>query len=179
MQLPWMPDEYIRTYLFAANAHLGQTIPDSKLPYIVHVNLVSMEIITALEVETGYDGELAIKCALLHDILEDTAITCTQINNEFGKIVADGVSALTKDSHVEKIRRMDDCLIRIRKQPCEVWMVKMADRITNLRPPPSSWSNDKIQEYKQEAITIHDALKSASQYLATRLHAKINDYGTK
>jgi (p)ppGpp synthase/HD superfamily hydrolase len=174
-----MPDEYIRTYIFAANAHLGQPIPDSKLPYIVHVNLVSMEIIAALHVETGYDGDLAIKCALLHDVLEDTHITRTQITNEFGKKVADGVSALTKDSKVEKTRRMDDCLIRIRKQPCEVWLVKMADRITNLRPPPISWSNDKIQEYKQEAITIHDALKSASQYLATRLYAKIKDYGTQ
>jgi hypothetical protein len=56
MQSPWMPDEYIRTCLFAANVHLGQTMPDSELPYIIHVSLVGMEIIAALQGEPCYDG---------------------------------------------------------------------------------------------------------------------------
>lgn len=178
MQLAWTQDEYIRTYLFAASAHLGQPMPDSELPYIVHVSMVSMEIIAALQVEPGYDGDLAIKCALLHDVLEDREITIKQITNEFGKRVANGVLALTKDRHIEKTRQIEESLTRILKQPREVWMVKMADRITNLRPPPSSWSNIKIQGYKREAIKIHDALKSASPYLASRLYAKIKAYGT-
>ena len=176
IQLAWTQDEYIRAYLFAANAHLGQTMPDSELPYIIHVSMVSMEIIAALQVEPGYDGDLAIKCALLHDVLEDTGITSTQITNEFGFRVADGILALTKDRHVEKTRQIEESLRRILMQPKEVWMVKMADRITNLRPPPVSWSYDKIQEYHKDAIKIFDALKSASPYLATRLYAKIKAY---
>jgi (p)ppGpp synthase/HD superfamily hydrolase len=177
MQLTWIPDEYIHTYIFAAQAHFGQLMPDTELPYIVHVTLVSMEILAALQVEPGYDGDLAIKCALLHDVLEDTKITSTQITNKFGERIAYGVSALTKDCRLEKTRQMEDSLRRIQKQPREVWMVKMADRIINLRPPPSSWSKDKIQDYKQDSIKIHAALNSASQYLATRLYAKIKDYG--
>jgi len=174
----WTLDEYIRAYRFAAGAHLGQSMPDTELPYIVHVNLVSMEIIAALQIEPGYDGDLAVKCALLHDVLEDTKVPRTQITNEFGERIANGVSALTKDRMVEKTRRMEDSLGRIQKQPREVWMVKMADRITNLQPPPKSWTKDKIQRYKQEAIEIHDALKSANQYLASRLNAKIKAYRT-
>ncbi len=148
-------------------------MPDTELPYIVHVNLVSMEIIAALQVTSGYDGELAVKCTLLHDVLEDTKTTRAQIINIFGERIANGVSALTKDRSVEKACQMEDCLNRIKKQPHEVWMVKMADRITNLQPPPSSRSREKIREYKQEAILIYDVLRSANHYLASRLNEKI------
>ena len=177
MQTAWTPDEYIRTYRFAANAHLGQLMPDSVLPYIVHVSLVTMEIIAALQVERGHDEDMAVKCALLHDVLEDSKITCSQIANEFGEKIVNGVSALTKDRILEKTSRVEDILGKIQKQPLEVWMVKIADRITNLQPPPSSWTKDKIQEYKREAIKIYDTLKSASPYLASRLETKIKTYG--
>jgi GTP diphosphokinase / guanosine-3',5'-bis(diphosphate) 3'-diphosphatase len=56
-------------------------------------------------------------------------------------------------------------------------MVKMADRIVNLLPPPKSWTKDKIADYKKDAVTIHETLKPASQYLADRLKAKTQAYG--
>jgi hypothetical protein len=50
MQRSWSQDEYVRTYLFAARAHQKQPWPgDSKLNYIVHIDLVSMEVIADLE----------------------------------------------------------------------------------------------------------------------------------
>ena len=44
----WDRELYIKACQFAAQAHLGQLIPGSNLPYLLHLNLVSMEIIAAL-----------------------------------------------------------------------------------------------------------------------------------
>ena len=56
-------------------------------------------------------------------------------------------------------------------------MVKLADRITNLQPPPSYWTKDKIEKYRAEAIEILDALGEASGFLFSRLREKIDGYG--
>lgn len=58
----------------------------------------------------------------------------------------------------------------------EVWMVKLADRITNLEPPPPGWLAEKEAAYKLQAQAIHDALSEAHEGLATRMRAKIEAY---
>lgn len=55
-------------------------------------------------------------------------------------------------------------------------MVKLADRITNLGPPPPQWSAEKRASYKAEAQRIHDALGAASPFLAARLRERIAAY---
>jgi (p)ppGpp synthase/HD superfamily hydrolase len=118
---------------------------------------------------------LAVQCALLHDVIEDTEVTYQHVVDTFGSAVADGVLALSKDKNLEKMAQMEDSLRRIRQQPLEVWMVKLADRITNLQLPfPSYWDKEKIATYRREAITIHKALKDASPYLAHRLQMMIS-----
>ncbi len=176
MQRNWSQDEYVRAYRFAAEAHLGQTVPGSELPYVAHVTLVSMEVIAALEVESGRDGDLTVQCALLHDVIEDTAITYERLHSAFGERVAQGVLALSKDKNLDRSLQMQDSLTRIQQQPQEIWMVKLADRISNLEPPPHYWTKKKIAQYRQEAIEIHGALHAASEALATRLLDKIERY---
>jgi (p)ppGpp synthase/HD superfamily hydrolase len=173
----WSQELYIKAFKFAAEAHKKQKVPGSDLPYIVHTNLVSMEIMAALTVEDDLDGNLAIQCALLHDVIEDAEIKYDSLKNEFGIKVADGVKALSKNDTIEsKKERMIDSLERIKKQPKEIWMVKMADRITNLQPPPSHWDQEKISRYKEEAKLIYDNLKDANKFLADRLKQKIEGY---
>jgi len=181
----WSQDIYIKAYRFAAEAHNGQLFPGTQLPYIMHVSFVAVEVIAALGVHSGLNGNLAVQCALLHDTLEDTKATYNELSEEFGAKVAKGVKALTKDLSIgvnisEKWRRkklqMDDSLKRIRKQRNEIWMVKLADRITNLQPPPSHWDQEKILRYKQEAKLIYDNLKDADKFLADRLKQKIGNY---
>jgi len=41
-------------------------------------------------------------------------------------------------------------------------LVKLADAITNLQPPPVHWSREKRARYREEAIEIYSALKDAS-----------------
>ena len=55
-------------------------------------------------------------------------------------------------------------------------MVKMADRITNLQPPPKGWSKEKIVEYHNEAKMIYESMRGADTMLAERLKKKIIDY---
>ncbi len=173
----WSQDFYIQAYKFAANAHRGQTVPGTELPYIMHLSFVSMEVIAALGAEPRRDGNLALQCALLHDVIEDTEVTHQQVEQEFGRMVADGVSALSKDKTLAKELQMADSLRRIRQQPSEIWVVKLADRITNLQPPPSHWTREKIEQYRAEAIEILNALGEASDLLAVRLREKIDGYG--
>jgi (p)ppGpp synthase/HD superfamily hydrolase len=172
----WDRELYIKACRFAAQAHHGQLLPGTELPYLLHLNLVSMEIIAALSAESGHDGDLAVQCALLHDTIEDTDITYAQIESIFGVKVADGVAALSKNPALEKSQQLLDSLERIKLQPIEIWMVKLADRITNLQPPPPHWTPAKIVKYRDEAIEIHIHLQAASPFLASRLADKIQNY---
>jgi 5'-deoxynucleotidase YfbR-like HD superfamily hydrolase len=170
---------YTRAWNFSATAHLGQTVPGSELPYIVHVGNVALVVMTAITRSSDVeDPDLAVQCALLHDVIEDTAVSYEQVVDSFGTRVADGVLALTKNPDLaDKSEKMEDSLMRIRTQPEEVWMVKMADRISNLQPPPSHWSTEKIVAYRQEAIRIHQALHTANAYLSDQLSQAIDAYG--
>jgi (p)ppGpp synthase/HD superfamily hydrolase len=173
----WTEDGYLRAARFAARAHGRQTLPGSELPYVLHVTSVAMEVMAALRVEPDHDQELAMQCALLHDVVEDTAVALDEIRAAFGPAVAEGVSALSKDPALPKSEQLADSLERIRRQPHEVWMVKLADRITNLQTPPAHWSAEKIATYREEAIQIHGSLGASSPALASRILRKIEAYG--
>lgn len=171
-----LQDAYIQAYQFAAGAHQGQTFPGTDLPYIMHLSFVCMEVMAALRVEPQTHEYLAVQCALLHDTIEDTAVTFEELVDHFGATVAEGVLSLTKDNRLPKSVQMSDSLRRILQQPPEIWMVKLADRISNLQAPPCYWKPDKIQRYQVEAETILLALQNASPYLAQRLRQKIEEY---
>ena len=174
--MSYTPDRYVAALRFAAERHQlrDQRVPGTELPYVVHVVSVAAEVIAALA--PGSDADLAVTCALLHDTVEDTVTTIDEIAETFGDPVAAGVAALTKDSAIAKPDRMADSLRRIRAQPREIWMVKLADRITNLAPPPRGWTADKCRGYREEGIAIADALAGASAALDARIRARIASY---
>jgi guanosine-3',5'-bis(diphosphate) 3'-pyrophosphohydrolase len=174
--MTFSPELYGRALRFAATAHAEQTVPGTTHSYVVHITMVAAEVIAALQAEPHDDHDLAVLCALLHDVVEDTPIGLRAIEQEFGARVAAGVDALTKRESVLKESRMQDSLDRIRQQPTEVWMVKLADRITNLQPPPAHWSADKCRSYRAEAETILAALGSASPVLRTRFRERLDRY---
>lgn len=151
---------------------------DSQLPYLVHVTSVAAEVITAVTAPGAvFDADLAIQCALLHDTLEDTATTYAEVVEHFGVRVADGVLALSKvDDTIPKPERMADSLRRILAQPAEVALVKLGDRITNLAPPPATWSTAKRREYHVEAQLIASQLAGVSALLDQRIAERIAAY---
>jgi (p)ppGpp synthase/HD superfamily hydrolase len=148
-----LADRYLEALHFAARAH-GEQKTLGGLPYVVHLSCVAMELTCALRAEPGRDEPLALMCALLHDVVEDTPTRLEQ-------------------------KQMPDSLDRILQQPPEVAMVKLADRITNTASPPLQWTAERVATYRTEAQEIHDALGAASPFLAERLRARIARYGFK
>ena len=71
---------------------------------------------------------------------------------------------------------MADSLRRILTQPAEVAMVKLADRITNLAPPPPHWTAEKITRYRAEAEQIVQALGEVSPFLSLRFRGRLVGY---
>lgn len=171
-------ENYIEILNFAAIAHGEQKTPKD-LPYIAHITCVAMEVINACE-KSSLDEEkanLAISCALLHDVIEDANITYDELYMKFGEKVANGVEALTKDKTLaSKQEQMKDSIERLLTQPYEVQMVKLADRIINLGIPPKHWDNDKIKKYQKEAGFILSCLGNSNIYLSKRLEEKIENY---
>ncbi|MFO0553514.1 MAG: HD domain-containing protein [Polyangiaceae bacterium] len=168
-------DLYMRAWHYAASKHNGQLVPGSALPYVVHLGAVAMEVIGTLAIEEFDAPNLAVGCALLHDTLEDTSVSADEIASEFGQSIAEGVLALTKFKS-EKGNAMADSLRRIKLQPREVWLVKLADRTVNMEPPPSHWTLEKRRKYQRQAIEIVEELGAASPSLAARLRDKIVRY---
>jgi guanosine-3',5'-bis(diphosphate) 3'-pyrophosphohydrolase len=171
---------YQEAIKFATAKHLeqDQKIPGTNLPYVVHLSNVAMEIIIASSNSDNFNLDFAAQVALLHDTIEDTSTSIGELENKFGVEIARAVSALTKNTEVPKAEQMQDCLMRIKKLQKEVWAVKLADRITNLQPPPLDWTNEKKTKYQNEARLIFIELKGGNEYLARRLEVKIEEYGS-
>ena len=173
---PWSQNLYSQALRFAAEAHKDQKLLGTDLPYIIHLASTAMEIMAAICIENIENPDLAVQCALLHDTLEDTEIKFNDIEKIFGKDVAQGVLALTKNPELDKNFRMADSIERIKLQPKEIWIVKLADRITNMEFQPALWTRDKIIDYKSEADYILKNLGAASPFLEQRLKKRIEDY---
>ena len=186
MTPPFDRDLYMLAWKFVATHHQGQPFPGTDLPYIVHIGAVAMEVIATLAVEPFDRPDLAVACALLHDVIEDTAtkprpITHADLVAAFGGFdasIADGVAALSKDPAItDKSAAIDDSLARILGlQLREVAVVKLADRVVNMEPPPTHWSVDKRTRYHAEAGAILERLGHASPTLSARLREKMTRY---
>jgi (p)ppGpp synthase/HD superfamily hydrolase len=172
----WSQDGYKRALDFAARAHGPQAVPASGFPYVLHLAKVAMETIAACDADPTLDGELAVTCAVLHDTIEDTQVTKSELAEAFGDRVADGIDALSKRETDPPEQRMTKALARISAQPMEIRIVKLADRITNLEPPPQHWSAAKRAAYLKKAKEILASLRGASELLEARFEKKLLEY---
>ena len=168
-------------WALASRHHEGQIyngpVEGEQFAYLRHIGAVMLEVQQALLLRPDLNHQLALICAILHDTLEDTELTVEEIEAQFGPEVLAGVQALTKnESLANKPAQMQDSLDRILEQPAEIAMVKLADRICNLAPPPHYWNQGKINAYRAEAQLILQRLGGADAYLAKRLEGKIERY---
>jgi (p)ppGpp synthase/HD superfamily hydrolase len=171
----WNADRYVEALDFAARAHGDQKIRGNDFPYVVHLCKVAMEVQRA-SLQDDFDVDLAVTAALLHDCVEDTGVAIDAVAERFGDAVAAAVLALTKNEQLPKAEQMADSLARIRTQPRAVWAVKLADRITNLEPPPAHWSVERRRAYRDEASVIRSTLRGGAASLEARLEDRIARY---
>ena len=99
------------------------------------------------------------------------------MESEFGVDIVTAVFALTKNTELPAEEQMQDCIRKIKLLQPEVWAVKLADRITNLQPPPLHRNKERKITYREEARLILSELSDGNEYLVNRLEGKIEEYG--
>ncbi|TDJ10734.1 MAG: HD domain-containing protein, partial [Gammaproteobacteria bacterium] len=125
-------DNIMEAYRFGAEAHKGQKRV-SGAPYISHP--VAVATILA---EQRMDAQTII-AAILHDVIEDTATEKGQLEEQFGKEVADLVDGVSKLDQLQFHNRQQAQAESFRKmllamaEDIRVIMIKLADRTHNMR----------------------------------------------
>ncbi len=173
----WDSKKFNDAMFFAVKAHENQKMKyPSDMPYAAHIFGVCQTAINYVEKDVNLNWDLLVQVALLHDSIEDTEVTFSDIKINFGEAVAKGVWALSKDEKIEKNKQMEACIKKIKNSPKEIAMVKLADRIFNIRGRVPTWSKERQEFYKQEAKYICDNLGYASSGLKAALTDAISNY---
>src|SRR6478672_1014141 len=125
-------DLLLRAYKYSECAHAGQTRLSGE-PFVSHCVEVA-HILADLQLDS-----VTVASGLIHDVVEDTAITVGDVEREFGKEIAQIVDGLTKignlplnstqERQVENYRKL---LLSIAKD-VRVILIKLADRLHNMR----------------------------------------------
>lgn len=163
-----------KAIVFATTMHEDQVRKGKDdVPYIFHPFDVASEVIYYSGLQ-GEDLTKACVVAILHDTIEDTPTSYKDVFDEFGVEIADGVVAVSKfDPKTGESEDLWKSLRRMKSAPVWVKVVKLADRISNLKTFPGFWDRDKIGKYLEEAMEISDVLGDASFSLNARLLSRI------
>ena len=146
-----------KAYNFALNAHKNQK-RQSGDPYVIHPVAVA-DILSDLKLDSA-----TIVTGLLHDTIEDTKATYDLVLHEFGKEVADLVDGVTKISQLENKAIENSRAENFRKlilatsKDIRVLLVKLADRLHNMRTIHAFNSNVKKQRIAKETMEIYAPL---------------------
>ena len=146
-----------KAYNFAVKAHQNQKRASGD-PYSVHPIEVA-NILTELKLDSA-----TITTGLLHDTIEDTFATYETIKNEFGPEVADLVDGVTKISVFENTASFNSKAENFRKlilatsKDIRVLLVKIADRLHNMRTIKAITKEDKRKRIAQETMEIYAPL---------------------
>jgi len=151
------PERLDKAFNFAVKAHQNQKRASGD-PYSVHPIEVA-NILTELKLDSA-----TITTGLLHDTIEDTFATYETIKDEFGDEVAELVNGVTKisvfennagsNSKVENFRK----LILATSKDIRVLLVKIADRLHNMRTIKAIPKIEKRQRIAQETMEIYAPL---------------------
>ncbi|QQR84306.1 bifunctional (p)ppGpp synthetase/guanosine-3',5'-bis(diphosphate) 3'-pyrophosphohydrolase [Candidatus Peregrinibacteria bacterium] len=145
-----------RAYEIANEAHAGQ-FRESGEPYITHPLAVT-EILLDLKPD-----EDSIVTSLLHDVLEDTDIPLERLTDEFGEKITPLLKGLEKlgkvhysgrDRQIENLRKMFMAMAK----DLRVILIKLADRLHNMRTLGSLKKEEKKARVAQETLEIYSPI---------------------
>jgi len=146
-----------KAYNFALEAHQNQKREEG-VPYIIHPVAVA-KILTDLKLDSA-----TITTGLLHDTIEDTKVTYESVKKEFGEEVANLVEGVTKISELETKASSDFKAENFRKlilatsKDIRVLLVKLADRLHNMRTIQFVKDKDKAIRKAKETMEIYAPL---------------------
>lgn len=167
-----------KAYDYAYAAHDGK-YRESGEPYIIHP--VNVAYILAKDVPADRD---TICAALLHDVIEDTIIiTKEEIEREFGRDIATLVDGVTKISKLNFTTKEAQNLANMRKLltgcivDIRIILIKLADRLHNMRTLGYKKKKNKIIENAEETLHVH--VKFANYLGANRIKEELEDLSLK
>ncbi|KGS31138.1 HD domain-containing protein [Burkholderia pseudomallei] len=153
-------NKLVAAIAFAADKHRNQRRKDHEAsPYINHPIVLA----NVLANEAGVEDERVLLAAVLHDTIEDTETTEQELLRLFGRDVADIVVEVTDDKSLPKAERKRLQVEHAAHISCRAKLVKLADKICNLRDiaksPPADWSLARKREYFDWAKAVVDGLR--------------------
>ncbi|MCE5232593.1 MAG: bifunctional (p)ppGpp synthetase/guanosine-3',5'-bis(diphosphate) 3'-pyrophosphohydrolase [Mizugakiibacter sp.] len=173
----YLPAEQVqrtrRAYEVGARAHAGQ-LRKSGEPYITHPIAVA-----GILAELGMDAETII-AAILHDTLEDTALTRAELEAEFGATVTELVDGVTKLDKVRFGSRQEATAESFRKmllamaRDLRVILIKLADRLHNMRTLEAQDAEAR-RRIARETLEIYAPI--AQRLGMNRIKAELQDLG--
>ena len=150
----------LQAIAYAADKHRDQRRKDANAsPYINH----PIALANVLANEGGIDDEAVLVAAILHDTIEDTETTADELRRLFGKRITDIVLEVTDDKSLPKAERKRLQIVHAGEISQRAKLVKLADKICNLRDilasPPANWSQSRKQEYFDWAARVVAGLR--------------------
>lgn len=118
----------LQAFRYAALKHRQQTLADGVTPYFVHVVRVCWILRDVFQIK----DTATIVASILHDVVEDTATGIEEIEELFGKTIAQYVDQLTKDPALPKRQREREYDEKLLNAPESVQIAKLADLYDNL-----------------------------------------------
>jgi len=154
---------------FASRKHRDQRRKDKRAsPYINH----PIQLANVLWFEGGVTDPVVIAAALLHDTIEDTQTSWQELRGEFGDAVAEVVLDVTDVKWLKRNVRKRLQVSRAKHSSTRARLVKLADKIVNLRDvaahPPSGWSLERRREYFDWAREVIDQFRGTHPELERR-----------
>jgi len=157
---------FIKALAFAAAKHRDQRRKDVEAsPYINHP--IALADILCNE---GHVTDIDVICsALLHDTVEDTDTAPEELEAEFGKAICDIVREVTDDKTLPRQVRKQLQIDHAAHISEKAKLVKLADKISNLRDvansPPPDWSLERRQEYFDWGKAVVDRMRGVNTSL--------------
>ena len=151
---------------FAADRHRNQRRKGVEaVPYINH----PIALTHVLAAEGGIEDVHVLAAALLHDTIEDTGTTAEELLEAFGETIAGLVLEVTDDKKLSKVERKQLQVAHAPHLSPGAKLVKLADKICNLRDirrtPPRDWSLERRREYFEWARDVVEGLRGAHRRL--------------
>ncbi|WP_137178971.1 HD domain-containing protein [Roseomonas sp. AR75] len=179
MSPPTPEARLLRAAVFAARVHATHKRKGASAePYVNHV----LEVAQILA-EHGAPEE-AVLAGLLHDTVEDSdedpePVTPARLVAEFGEVVAGIVGEATDDKSLPKETRKALQVRQAPKKSDAAKMLKLADKISNLRAisasPPANWEHARRVEYVGWAGRVAVGLKGVNPALDALFEATYRD----
>ena len=166
----------LKALAFAADKHRFQKRKDEAgTPYINHPIHVAL---TLAEIGEETNQELLI-AAILHDTIEDTETSPSEIADHFGNAVLNIVLEVTDDKSLPKEERKRLQVVHAAKKSELARKLKLADKICNVHDiihhPPGRWTIERKLQYLSWAEDVLKGLKGSNQKLEIKLQELITN----